>query len=86
LTSALEIHAVTPDRSADLVELFTRRGPRGGHRNSPASGCWCMYWRQRSNGNVALNSRRMGSVALFEPAGFVRVREANKRAIYRLGG
>jgi GNAT superfamily N-acetyltransferase len=62
LTSAFEIHAVTPECWADLVELFTRRGPRGGHRNSPASGCWCMYWRQRSNGNVALNRRRMNAI------------------------
>jgi GNAT superfamily N-acetyltransferase len=44
----LEIHALTPARWADFVELFERRGPRGGHRNSPAPGCWCMYWRDRS--------------------------------------
>jgi GNAT superfamily N-acetyltransferase len=31
-----------------MVELFERRGPRGGHRNTPAYGCWCMYWRDRS--------------------------------------
>ncbi len=31
-----------------MVELFERRGPRGGHRNIPAHGCWCMYWRDRS--------------------------------------
>ena len=46
--SALDVHPVTPDRWADMVELFERRGPRGGHRNSPAYGCWCMYWRDRS--------------------------------------
>lgn len=62
MTSALEIRPVTPDRWDDMVELFSRRGPRGGYRNSPASGCWCMYWRQRSNGNVALNKRRMGAI------------------------
>jgi GNAT superfamily N-acetyltransferase len=62
LTSALEILPVTPDRWQDFVALFTRRGPRGGHRNSPAATCWCMYWRQRSNGNVALNRRRMNAI------------------------
>jgi GNAT superfamily N-acetyltransferase len=62
LTSALDIHPVTPERWSDLVEFFTRSGPRGGHRNSPASGCWCMYWRQRSNGNMALNRRRMNAI------------------------
>jgi GNAT superfamily N-acetyltransferase len=31
-----------------MVDLFSRRGPRGGMRNSPGYGCWCMYWRDRS--------------------------------------
>jgi GNAT superfamily N-acetyltransferase len=62
LTSALDVHPVTPDRWDDMVALFTCRGPRGGHRNSPAATCWCMYWRQRSNGNVALNRRRMNAI------------------------
>jgi GNAT superfamily N-acetyltransferase len=48
LRPALEIHPVTPERWDDMVALFERRGPRGGHRNSPAYGCWCMYWRDRS--------------------------------------
>jgi ribosomal protein S18 acetylase RimI-like enzyme len=39
---------VTPDRWEDMVALFERRGPRGGRRNTPAYGCWCMYWRDRS--------------------------------------
>jgi GNAT superfamily N-acetyltransferase len=30
-----------------MVTLFERRGPRGGRRNTPAHGCWCMYWRDR---------------------------------------
>jgi ribosomal protein S18 acetylase RimI-like enzyme len=46
--SRLEVDPVTPDRWSDLVELFERRGPRGGHRNVPAYGCWCMYWRDRT--------------------------------------
>jgi GNAT superfamily N-acetyltransferase len=44
----VNVHPVTPDRWDDMVELFSRRGPRGGHRNSPAYGCWCMYWRDRT--------------------------------------
>ena len=44
----VEIHPVVPGRWADMVTLFERRGPRGGHRNTPAYGCWCMYWRDRS--------------------------------------
>jgi GNAT superfamily N-acetyltransferase len=44
----VEIHPLAPDRWPDMVELFERRGPRGGHRNTPAYGCWCMYWRDRS--------------------------------------
>jgi len=39
----LEIHPVTSERWPDMVELFERRGPRGGHRNAPGYGCWCMY-------------------------------------------
>ena len=62
MTRRYEVHGVTPDRWPDMVDLFERRGRRGGHRNSPASGCWCMYWRRRSNGNVALNKRRMGAI------------------------
>jgi GNAT superfamily N-acetyltransferase len=45
---SFEVHPVTSDRWPDLVELFERRGPRGGHRNTPAYGCWCMYWRDRT--------------------------------------
>lgn len=43
-----EVHPVDADRWRDLEELFERRGPRGGYRNVPAYGCWCMYWRDRS--------------------------------------
>jgi GNAT superfamily N-acetyltransferase len=39
---------VTPDRWDDMVELFEQRGPRGGSRNTPAYGCWCMWWRDRT--------------------------------------
>jgi GNAT superfamily N-acetyltransferase len=43
----IEVHPLTPERWPDMAELFERRGPRGGHRNTPAYGCWCMYWRER---------------------------------------
>jgi GNAT superfamily N-acetyltransferase len=44
----VKVLPVTPERWRDLVELFEQRGPRGGHRNTPAYGCWCMWWRDRS--------------------------------------
>ena len=46
-TRPIDVHALTPERWADFVELFERRGPRGGYRNVPAYGCWCMWWRDR---------------------------------------
>jgi ribosomal protein S18 acetylase RimI-like enzyme len=60
VTGAPEIHPVTPDRWRDMVELFERRGPRGGHRNTPAYGCWCMYWRDRSLEHGTPKKRAMG--------------------------
>lgn len=39
----VDVHVVTPDRWNDLVQLFERKGPRGG---VPIPGhCWCMLWR-----------------------------------------
>lgn len=39
----VEVQVVTPDRWNDLVQLFERKGPRGG---VPIPGhCWCMLWR-----------------------------------------
>jgi ribosomal protein S18 acetylase RimI-like enzyme len=45
-----------------MVELFERRGPRGGHRNTPAMGCWCIYWRDRSVAHGTPKKRRMGAL------------------------
>ncbi len=42
----VEIAPVTPDRWADLADLFERRGPRGGLPIT--ANCWCMWWRQRT--------------------------------------
>ncbi len=44
---SLDAVPVTAERWGDMCELFELRGPRGGRRNSPAYGCWCMYWRDR---------------------------------------
>jgi GNAT superfamily N-acetyltransferase len=59
---SLEIHPVTPERWPDMVELFERRGPRGGHRNTPAYGCWCMYWRDRSLAHGEPKKRAMAKL------------------------
>jgi GNAT superfamily N-acetyltransferase len=56
----VEIHPVTPERWPDMVELFERRGPRGGHRNVPAYGCWCMWWRDRHLEHGTPKKRAMG--------------------------
>ena len=50
-----------------MVELFERRGPRGGHRNSPAAGCWCMYWRDRSLKHGAPKKRAMAKLVRSGP-------------------
>jgi GNAT superfamily N-acetyltransferase len=60
--SPLAVHPVSAERWPDLVDLFERRGPRGGHRNVPAYGCWCMYWRNRSLEHGTPKKRAMGSV------------------------
>ena len=62
MTARLEVHPVTPDRWSDMVALFERRGPRGGHRNTPAYGCWCMYWRDRFLEHGEPKKRRMGAL------------------------
>jgi GNAT superfamily N-acetyltransferase len=59
---ALEIHPVTPERWADMVELFERRGVRGGRRNTPAYGCWCMYWRDRTLAHGEPKKRAMAKL------------------------
>lgn len=53
---------MTPKRWGDMVELFERRGPRGGHRNTPAYGCWCMFWRDRSLEHGMPKKRAMGAL------------------------
>jgi len=62
VTAALEVHPLTPERWRDFVELFERRGPRGGHRNEPAYGCWCMYWRERALEHGEPKKRAMGKI------------------------
>ena len=38
----VEVVPVTPERWPDLVDLFTRKGPRGG--TPVTDGCWCQFW------------------------------------------
>ena len=62
MTRALEVHPLTLERWPDFVDLFERRGPRGGHRNTPAYGCWCMWWRDRSVGHGEPKKRAMKAI------------------------
>ena len=39
---SVKVAPVTPDRWPDLVDLFTRKGPRGG--TPMTDGCWCQFW------------------------------------------
>ena len=55
----MKVAPLTPERWDDFVELFSRRGPRGGRRNAPAYGCWCMYWRDRSLAHGDAKKRAM---------------------------
>jgi GNAT superfamily N-acetyltransferase len=58
----LTVLPLTPERWSDLVDLFEQRGPRGGHRNVPAYGCWCMYWRDRNLEHGTLKKRALGAL------------------------
>lgn len=58
----MTIEPLTPDRWDDFVELFSRRGPRGGSRNAPAYGCWCMYWRERALAHGEPKKRAMEKI------------------------
>jgi ribosomal protein S18 acetylase RimI-like enzyme len=56
----VETAPLTPDRWSDLVDLFERRGPRGGS-GMAGNGCWCMWWRQRT-GNAARNKGALRTI------------------------
>lgn len=43
--SSILVHCVTPARWDDVVDLFQRRGVRGG--DPVTNGCWCQYWNLR---------------------------------------
>ena len=60
--SRLRVVPATAARWPDLVDLFERKGPRGGHRNTPGYGCWCMWWRDRSLGHGAPKKSALGSL------------------------
>jgi GNAT superfamily N-acetyltransferase len=42
---AVDVHPVSPKGWDDVVDLFTRRGPRGG--TPITAGCWCQFWHIR---------------------------------------
>jgi GNAT superfamily N-acetyltransferase len=58
----VDVRPLTASRWPDFVDLFERRGPRGGHRNSPAYGCWCMFWRSRRLAHGTPKKRAMGAI------------------------
>jgi hypothetical protein len=63
----------TAERWPDLVDLFERKGPRGGHRNTPGYGCWCMWWRDRSRSHGTPKKRALGSLVRGPGAGLARL-------------
>jgi GNAT superfamily N-acetyltransferase len=60
--SKVDVRPLTAARWSDFVDLFERRGPRGGHRNTPAYGCWCMFWRDRQLAHGTPKKRAMGGI------------------------
>jgi GNAT superfamily N-acetyltransferase len=68
MTTAIEVHPVTPERWADLEKLF---GPSGAF-----DGCWCMYFRMRRKdwNNAKAKVNKAGLKALVdanEPPGLL---------------
>ena len=59
--SSIRVHRVTPSRWPDVVDLFERRGTRGGQPIT--DGCWCQYWHLRGKayweGQEGDNRRRL---------------------------
>jgi GNAT superfamily N-acetyltransferase len=65
----VEVHVVTPDRWKDLVQLFERKGPRGG---VPIPGhCWCMLWRDEQGPAQRRKAALKASVDQGMPPGMV---------------
>ena len=62
MSRPFDVLPVTPERWPDLVELFEARGPRGGYRNTPAYGCWCMFWRNRRLGHGEPKKRALARI------------------------
>jgi GNAT superfamily N-acetyltransferase len=60
--TSLTVTPVDAECWQDFVDLFERRGPRGGYRNVPAYGCWCMFWRDRSLEHGTPKKRAMGTL------------------------
>jgi ribosomal protein S18 acetylase RimI-like enzyme len=56
----MEVAPLTTDRWRDFLDLFERRGPRGG-QGMQSNGCWCMWWRERT-ADSARNKRALHSL------------------------
>lgn len=72
---ALAVHAVTPDRWADLAELFERPDPRGGNAVEA-------YAADRLGGTSSTDF--MGVTDWFLAEGFRPVRRARSKTVVRL--
>lgn len=75
-----EVLPLTPDRWADVAELFGRRGADGG--------CWCMFWRDSATdygqSTNQRNRHRLQGLAAEDPApGLIAYREG--RAVGWIG-
>lgn len=58
----VEVRVATPDRWEDIIDLFERRGPRGG--TPQTNGCWCQFWHLR--GKAYWSGHGAGNRARFE--------------------
>lgn len=72
----IEIHAVTPDRWDDLVELF--------RENGAYANCWCMWWRV-SGAEFSEGIRKRGAENRRAMRGLVRDRRVPGLLAYRDG-
>jgi GNAT superfamily N-acetyltransferase len=59
--TAVDVKPAAPARWPDVVDLFQRKGPRGG--TPQTDGCWCQFWHLRGNaywaGHGAKNRKRL---------------------------
>jgi GNAT superfamily N-acetyltransferase len=61
----LEVHPLTKDRWADLVELFNRPGA------SIVRGCWCMYYRKTGGSGIGPGETNKQAMKSLVDSGYV---------------